>query len=54
MLLCSGVREEAVNKGVSLEYEDFLLYLATVSGGNAIRNVMIPRLIDSLKKLSPS
>jgi hypothetical protein len=48
-------REQAEKEGICLANQpDFLLYLATYSGGYAYRHVMIPRLIDSLAELLPS
>lgn len=51
-------RPESLGKikedGVTLkQHPDFLLYMATVNGGKALRYVMIPCLIESLKELSP-
>lgn len=41
-------------KGVSIKQPDFLLYMATVSGTKAFRNVLIQHLIKSLEELTPS
>ena len=46
---------QARNETITLKYHpDFLLYQATVSGSAALRHVMIPCLIDSLRELTPS
>lgn len=48
-------RHQAMKDGVTLKHHrDFILYMATVSGGYALRYVMIPHLIDSLRELGPS
>lgn len=50
-----GSKQEALKEGISLKHhEDFLLYLATVSGGAALRYLMIPTFIDSLRRLDAS
>ena len=43
--------QETTQRDACLKQRNFLLYLATTSGGKAIRNLMIPRLMSSLKKL---
>lgn len=44
-------REAAWREGVSLTQPDFLIYQATVSGGKAFRNLLMPKFIESLKEL---
>lgn len=47
--------EQARKEGVTLKHHpDFLLYMATVSGGYAFRYVMIPCLVDCMRQLSAS
>lgn len=38
---------------VKLKMDHFLLLMATVSGGTALRNVMIPCLVENLRRLGP-
>ena len=45
--------QEAKRRNVCLVRKDFLLYMATVGGRDAIRNFMIPRLMSSLRELKP-
>lgn len=42
-----------MKEGMSLKQPDFLLYQATVSGSYALRNVLIPCFVDSLRELGP-
>jgi hypothetical protein len=46
--------QQAMMEGLTLTHTDFLLYMATVSGGYAYRHLMIPKLIEALKKSGPS
>jgi len=39
---------------VALTERDFLLYMATVSGGYALRNLMIPCCVEELSRNSPA
>ena len=50
----SGGLVKAQNQGVSISRRDFLLYMATVRGEKALRNRMVPCLIDSLRNLQPT
>jgi hypothetical protein len=47
-------KETAEEEGISLNKPEFLVYLATASGGYALRHLMIPCLMESLRELNPS
>lgn len=51
-----GSREKAMKEGACLsnKHPDFLLYQAAASGGKALRQLMIPCLMESLGQLGPS
>lgn len=51
-----GGRQQAQTEGACLQWwhTDFLLYQAAASGGKALRYLMIPRLIESLRELGPA
>lgn len=51
----SGGHKEKTEKGITLsQHADFLLYLAPNGCSEALRDIMISHLIDSLQELTPS
>lgn len=42
------------NASIALTRNNCLLFMSTLYGGLAVRNVMIPSLVESMRQLSPS